>query len=178
MTFAGHTRGASAPASTSISTTVTAAVDLRATNRQRYFDTRPVLRRVVYVAGYEGLSVLFTVVVLSALLGHGGGQSTVTAILVSTTATLWNYVWNTIFEAIERRTGAKGRGVRARAVHAIGYEGGVLLFTIPLVAFMLGVSLLEAFAIEGGLLVFFLVFTLIYTWVFDRLFGLPASARK
>lgn len=178
MTFAGHTRGASAPASTSISTTVTAAVDLRATNRQRYFDRRPVLRRVVYVAGYEGLSVLFTVVVLSALLGHGGGQSTVTAILVSTTATLWNYVWNTIFEAIERRTGAKGRGVRARAVHAIGYEGGVLLFTIPLVAFMLGVSLLEAFAIEGGLLVFFLVFTLIYTWVFDRLFGLPASARK
>ena len=40
------------------------------------------LRRIVYVAGYEGLSVLFTVVVLSVLLGPGGGQSTGTAILV------------------------------------------------------------------------------------------------
>ena len=177
MTLAGHTPRTSVPATPSVTTTVTAAVDLRARNRQQTFATRPVLRRIVYVAGYEGLSVLFTVVVLSVLLGHGGGQSTVTAILVSTTATLWNYLWNTIFEAAERRVGSHRRGFRARAIHAIGYEGGVLLFTIPLVAFLLGVSLLEALAIEGGLLVFFLVFTVIYTWIFDRVFGLPASAQ-
>ncbi|MBL3698733.1 PACE efflux transporter [Leucobacter luti] len=150
---------------------------LPATPELRFFQARPVLRRVTFVAGYEGLSVLFTVFVLSALLGHSGGESTLTAILVSTTATAWNYVWNTIFEALERRSGATGRGARARALHAIGYEGGVLLFTIPLVALMLHVSLLEALVIESGLLVFFLVFTLGYTWAFDRVFGLPASAR-
>lgn len=143
-----------------------------------FFQARPILRRIVFVAGYEGLSVLFTVVVLSALLGHGGGESTLTAILVSTTATIWNYAWNTMFEAYERRRGVTGRGVRVRALHALGYEGGVLLFTIPLVALMLGVGLLEAFLIEGGLLVFFLVFTVVYTWAFDRVFGLPASVSR
>lgn len=166
MTVSGHTSGMQVPA----------AIHPSASD-QRFFQRRPVLRRVVFVAGYEGLSVIFTMFVLSALLGHGGGESSVLAILLSTVATVWNYLWNTLFEAIERRTGATGRGVAARAAHALGYEGGVLLVTIPLVSLMLGVSLLEALVIEGGLLVFFLAFTVLYTWAFDRAFGLPASAR-
>lgn len=157
MTSPGHTPGASAPRTVPV------------------FRGHPVLRRIAFVAGYEALSVLFTVVVLSGLLGHGGGNSTVTAILLSTVATGWNYIWNTVFEAIERRRAVTGRSALARAAHAVGYEGGVLVFTIPLVAFMLQVGLLEAVLIESSLLVFFLIFTVVYTWVFDRIFGLPDS---
>lgn len=167
MTAPGHT--SSAPA---LGTSI--PMEIRP---PRYFQAHPVQRRIVYVAGYEGLSVLFTVVVMSGVLGHGGGQSTLTAVMLSTAATLWNYLWNTAFEAFERRIGATGRGIVSRVVHALGYEGGVLLVTIPLVALMLGVSLLEAAMLEGGLLVFFLVFTAVYAALFDRAFGLPASAR-
>ncbi|UOQ57906.1 PACE efflux transporter [Leucobacter allii] len=170
MTAPGHTPGMSMPATRPVPAPEAPAAP------RRPFAGRPVLRRVVFVIGYEALSVLCTVLVLGALLGHGGGESTLTAILLSTVATLWNYVWNTAYEAWERRFGAGGRGPLARAVHALGYEGGVLVFTIPLVALMLGVGLLEAVMIEGGLLVFFLVFTVVYTWAFDRLFGLPESA--
>lgn len=137
----------------------------------------PILRRVIYVGGYEILSVLFTVFVLGGMLGHSGGQATLTAILLSTTATIWNYAWNTLFERAERRFGWTGRGVLVRLGHAFGYEGGVLVFTIPLVAFMLKVSLVEAFMIEASLLVFFLVFTYVYSWAFDKLVGLPESAK-
>ena len=172
MTAFGHTQSASAPSSLSAVSEAAAAQ----TQPLRYFQARPVLRRVVYVIGYEGLSVLFTVVVMSGLLGHGGGQSVLTAVLLSTAATAWNYLWNTLFEAIERRVGATGRGARSRALHALGYEGGVLLVTIPLVSLMLGVSLVEAAMLEAGLLVFFLVFTTVYAMLFDRVFRLPASA--
>lgn len=137
----------------------------------------PVTRRIIYAVLYEGLSLLFTIVVLGLLLGHGGGESTVTAVLLSTVATVWNYVWNTLFERAERRFGWTGRGLFVRVLHAIGYEGGVLVFTIPLVAFMLQVSLLEALAIESSMLVFFLVFTFVYSWAFDKTLGLPESAR-
>lgn len=174
MTLTGHTSDVRVP--NRIATAVLPLQPIGPAPERRYFQSHPKLRRLVYVVGYEGLSVVFTVVVLSVLLGHGGGESTLTAIIVSTTATLWNYVWNTLYEAFERRRGANGRGARDRAIHALGYEGGVLLVTIPLVAILLGVSLLEALAIEAGLLVFFLIFTLAYTWVFDRIFGLPASA--
>lgn len=141
----------------------------------RFFQRHALARRLVFVAGYEVLAVLFTVLVLSAMLNHGGGTSTVTAVLISTVAVIWNYVWNTLFEWGERRRGATARGPVSRAVHAVGFEGGVLIFTIPVVMLMLGVGVLEAFAIEAGLLVFFLVFTVVYTWVFDTVFGMPAS---
>lgn len=182
MTSPGHIRDAAAssiPSAPLLEPSLEQPRDSARPERalHRVFRGRPVLRRIGFVAGYETLSVLFTIVVLSGLLGHAGGESTFLAVLLSTVATGWNYIWNTIFEAIERRFGVKGRGAAARAVHAVGYEGGVLVFTIPLVAFILHVSLLEAMMIEGGLLVFFLAFTVIYTWVFDRVFGLPDSAR-
>ena len=186
MTYPGHTSGTVLPGSLSMSGASAAPVPAalpsatapsRPARAERFFQARPVMRRIVYALGYETLSVLFTVVVMSGLLGHGGGQSTLTAVLLSTTATVWNYVWNAVFESLERRIGATGRGPVARALHAVGYEGGVLVFTIPLVAVMLGVSLLEAAMIESGMLLFFLVFTAVYAWAFDRIFGLPASVR-
>lgn len=180
MTSPGHTQATAAETAAPnalVDSADQAAVALPENRLHRIFVGRSVLRRVVFVIGYEGLGVLATVFALSGLLGHSGGTSTLVAILVSTVATAWNYVWNTIFEAIERRRGAKGRGVASRAAHAIGYEGGVLIFTIPLVAFMLNVTFKEAMVIEASLLVFFLVFTVVYTWVFDKVFGLPDSAR-
>lgn len=186
MTVTGHNPGVHAHTSSfaEASTRVAAATGQIATaiagvqpRDARFFGSSPALRRVAFVIGYEALSLLFTILVLGALLGHGGGESTLTAVLVTLTATAWNYVWNLLYEAIERRRGARGRGFWSRTTHAFGYEGGVLIFTIPLVAMTLGVGLLEALAIEGGLLVFFLIFTLGYTWAFDRVCGLPASAR-
>ena len=185
MTGQGHHDLSIAPATASLSIPTTgsiriagapAAAPSTAAHSERS-TMHPVLRRIIFVAGYEILSVLFTVLVLGSLLGHDGGQATLTAILLSTTATIWNYVWNTLFERAERRFGWTGRGALIRAIHAFGYEGGVLVFTIPLVAFMLGVSLGEAFMIEGSLLVFFLIFTYVYSWAFDKIVGLPESAK-
>ncbi|WP_206348545.1 MULTISPECIES: PACE efflux transporter [unclassified Leucobacter] len=154
----------------------TAPISIVVSDRART-PLRPAVRRAVYVGGYELFGALFTSFVLGSLLGHGGGESTITAILVSLTATAWNYAWNSIFEWAERRFSIKGRGPLMRVVQAIGYEGGLLIFTVPLVAFLLHVGLLEALMIESGLLVFFLVYTYVYSWVFDKIFGLPESAK-
>lgn len=183
MTGQGHHDLSIAPATATLSTPASgiirladASADPASAPAQRA-SMHPILRRVIYVGGYEILSVLFTVLVLNGALGHSGGQATLTAVLLSTTATIWNYVWNTLFERAERRFGWTGRGALVRLGHAFGYEGGVLVFTIPLVAFMLGVTLLEALMIEASLLVFFLVFTYVYSWAFDKIVGLPESAK-
>ena len=47
---------------------------------------------------------------------------------------------------------------------------------IPLMAWWFGVTLWEATVMEAGLLVFFLVYTYVFNWCFDHVFGLPASA--
>lgn len=40
----------------------------------------------------------------------------------------------------------------------------------------LDISALEAFLANLGLLVFFFVYAVVFTWGFDRVFGLPESA--
>ena len=75
------------------------------------------------------------------------------------------------------RQSTKGRSLRRRTAHALLFEGGLVLICIPLMAWWLQVGLLEAALYEAGLIAVFIAYTYIFTWGFDRLFGLPASAR-
>jgi uncharacterized membrane protein len=52
-----------------------------------------------------------------------------------------------------------------------------VLVCIPVMAWWLGLGLPEAAVYEAGLIVLFIAYTYLFTWGFDRIFGLPASAR-
>ena len=140
--------------------------------RRRVFQT-PLLRRVVYAVVFELLAILFTTVILAAL-GNGGGPSLAVAVVSSTVALLWNIVFNSVFETL----GITGRPWWVRVAHAVGFEGGLIVFLVPAVALILGIGLGEAFLIEAGLLVFFLVYAAVYAYAFDSVFGLPDSAAR
>jgi uncharacterized membrane protein len=99
------------------------------------------------------------------------------AVAASVIAIVWNVSFNTLFEKWEARQRVKGRSVLRRVVHAVGFEGGLALVLIPLMAWWFGVGLWEATLMEAGLLLFFLVYTYVFNWSFDRVFGLPASAQ-
>lgn len=60
--------------------------------------------------------------------------------------------------------------------HGIGFEGGLAVMLIPLTAWWLETTLLNALFVEIGILVFFFVYAVSFTWAFDRIFGLPQSA--
>lgn len=138
--------------------------------------TNAVKRRVGYVASYE-----ITAGLLVALLFFIEGQDLIKALPMSLTvsaiSSLWNYVWNTLFEAMERRFGWKGRTVGHRVLQAVCFEGGLALLVIPLMAWWFSITLVEALLTEASVLLFLLVFTYVFNWTFDRIFGLPESAR-
>lgn len=127
----------------------------------------PVVRRVIYVISYELVAIVLTTLGL-VVLGFGGGSSGVMAVTASTVAMVWNYLWNTVFEAWERRQRSPTRTLRRRIAHAIGFEGGLVVVLLPIVAAILRVSLLQALGLEIGLLAFFLVYTFVFTWLFDK----------
>ena len=52
-----------------------------------------------------------------------------------------------------------------------------MVLLVPIMAWWLGVTLVQALVYEAGLILLFLVYTYLFTWGFDRVFGLPASAR-
>ncbi len=134
------------------------------------------LRRVVFVTLYELLAIACASG-LFVLLGQQPAASGAMAVVASVIAVAWNIGFNHLFERWEARQSVKGRSVRRRAVHALGFEGGLALVLVPLMAWWFGIGLWQALVLEAGLLLFFLAYTYVFNWSFDRVFGLPAAAQ-
>lgn len=126
---------------------------------------------------YEALGIVLVSVGLSAFTGQGMGQTGLLAAVSSLIAMAWNYAYNALFEAWEVRRSVKGRGLRRRLAHAAGFEAGLVALLVPLLAWWLGLGLLEALAYDLTLVVFFLAYTFVFNLAFDAVFGLPASAQ-
>lgn len=133
-------------------------------------------RRVGYSLSYEGIAILCSTLLLT-LFGSDVVRAIPLSITTSVIALIWNVIWNTFFEFLEKRFSWKGRSVPVRIAHAIGFEGGLGLICIPIMAWWLGFTLLEAFFAEAALLAFFLMYTYVFNYLFDKIFGLPESAR-
>jgi uncharacterized membrane protein len=88
------------------------------------------------------------------------------AIAISTIAMLWNMLFNAAFDRAQARMGFR-RTLWVRALHALLFEIGLTLAVVPLAAWWLDISLLNAFILDIGLLVFFLFYGFIYNWCYD-----------
>lgn len=140
------------------------------------FSMQGPLRRVVYVGLFEGLAILAVTLVMRLLTQASLSTASGLAVGSSLIAMTWNLIFNAMFEAWERRQHVRGRSTARRVAHAIGFEGGLVMWLVPLFSWWLGIGLWQALWMELGLLAFFLVYTFVFTWCFDRLFGLPAAA--
>ena len=133
-------------------------------------------RKVLHATLYELIAVAIVSLGIAWLLQHDLGDTGALAVATSVVALLWNMVFNSLFEAWERRQTDRRRTVRRRVAHAIGFEGGMVALTVPLIAWWLDMGWWQALITDLGLVVFFLVYTFAFNWVFDHVFGLPASA--
>ncbi|RFP14952.1 MULTISPECIES: PACE efflux transporter [unclassified Duganella] len=134
-------------------------------------------RKVVYVSLFELIAVALTSSVLVLLMGHDVGHASAAAVASSVVAVVWNFVYNSMFEAWEARQAVRGRSWMRRVAHALGFEGGLVVILVPLFAWWLGISLWDAFVLDLGLVLFFMFYTFLFSLAFDRIFGLPASAQ-
>jgi len=137
----------------------------------------PTRRKIVYAVSFETLGTLVATIALMPMSEASAASSLVLSILTATIALSWSFVFNTVFEAWEARQPVKGRSLRRRTAHALMFEGGLVLICIPVMAWWLQVGYLEALVYEAGLIALFIAYTYAFTWGFDRIFGLPASAR-
>ena len=134
-------------------------------------------RKVVYITLYEIIAITMSTAGLALLSGANMGHASVAAVAASAIAVVWNLVYNTLFERWEARQVVRGRSVRRRLAHAIGFELGFLVVLVPLFAWWFSIGLHHALVLEIGLALFFLVYTFVFNWTFDKTFGLPAAAQ-
>ncbi len=138
----------------------------------------PKFRRVLQAVLYETFAIAFVGPVLSVAFDKPATSTLGLAFVLSSIALAWNYIFNALFERWEARQAVRGRSFARRLAHGLGFEGGLVVILVPVMALWLDTSALTAFLANLGLLAFFFVYAIAFTWAFDKVFGLPESAVK
>ncbi|KAA8734982.1 chlorhexidine efflux PACE transporter AceI [Acinetobacter qingfengensis] len=123
--------------------------------------------RIIHAVCYELILLIIGTPLLSLFLKQNLTHTTILWIIMSITSVFWNMFFNFGFEKLETRAGWTERTVMIRILHAIGFEGGLLIFTVPMIAWMLNMSLFHALLLDIGLALSIVIFTFIYQWCYD-----------
>lgn len=135
-------------------------------------------RKVLQAVLYELIAVAFITPILALLYDQGVVYSGLLSVLMSATALVWNMLFNALFEKWEARQPQRRRTLTRRLLHSLGFEGGLTVMLLPLIAGWLNISWWAALATNLGLFGFFFFYSLAFQWVFDRVFDVPVSAME
>lgn len=135
-------------------------------------------RKIVQAILYEAIAVACVAPALSLMFDAGMAHSTVLSVLMSGVAMSWNMGFNWAFERWESRQSVRERTFLRRLLHALGFEGGLVVLLLPLVAFWLDISLWAALLTNLALFAFFFVYAFVFQWGFDKVFDVPLSAQQ
>jgi uncharacterized membrane protein len=95
-------------------------------------------------------------------------NSALLSVLSAVTAMMWNYIFNMIFDKAQMVFKFE-RTWPVRLIHAGVFELGLIILLIPVAMLLLDINSYRAFMVETGLVVFFIPYTLIFNWVYDRI---------
>lgn len=137
----------------------------------------PGARKIIYACSFELLGLAVSTLALLVMSDASPASSFWLSVVVSVMALIWNYIFNTMFEGWEAGQKQRGRSPRRRLAHALLFGAGFMLMTVPVIIWALGTDSWHGLAYDLGLTVVFVIYTYLFTLAFDRLFGLPLSAR-
>lgn len=130
-------------------------------------------RRIIHTVSFEIIGLILAVPLFAWIFKDGFTHIGIMTVVMSLMAMIWNMTFNKLFELWEARQDDHHRTVKRRIAHALGFEGGLLIATLPLIAWWMQMSLWEALLTDLGYMLFFLIYGFVFNWCFDRIFGLP-----
>lgn len=89
------------------------------------------------------------------------------SVIMAVMAMLWNFVFNLGFDKIFTAP-RESRGFGLRLFHTVSFEVGLLVFTIPVIAYMLDLSWWQALIADIGITIVITIYALIFNWVYDN----------
>ncbi|KVO02308.1 PACE efflux transporter [Burkholderia ubonensis] len=135
-------------------------------------------RKITQAILYEAIAIACISPAIAALFGEGLVYSGALSATMSAIALLWNMVYNTLFERWEATRVQRTRTLGRRIIHACGFEGGLIFILVPVVAWWLKISWLDAFLVDLGLFAFFFCYAFVFQWAFDRVFDVPVATKE
>ena len=125
-------------------------------------------RRIVHALSYEVILLLIIAVALSLIFHMPLEVTGGLGLAMAVTSVLWNMLCNHYFEKFETKHQLK-RTIKVRILHAIGFEGGLMLATIPMVAYALNIGLWQAIVLDFSMTLCILLYTFVFQWCYDHI---------
>lgn len=130
--------------------------------------------RIRHMVLFELGALVLSVPVAMFVTGKPGSDILVLTIGLMVLAMGWNYLYNWAFDHVERLwKGRRERTWQVRILHAMIFELGLLIVTVPLIAWWLDFPLWQALLMDIGFIVFFLIYAFVFNAWYDRRFPVP-----
>lgn len=122
--------------------------------------------RVIHAIIFELFALLLVVPLVIGFTGKGVADVAIISLGLSLYTVIWNYVYNIGFD---NRFGHQriSRSMGLRVLHSVGFEAGLILVSVPMIAWFLQLSFLAAFMLEAVFLVVFFFYAIIFNWLYD-----------
>jgi len=130
---------------------------------------RSFVARALHAVVFELIAVAMTTTFFVVIMKKSILDMGTLSVIVSLTATAWNAVYNYLFDRMQKHFGFS-RTRNIRVLHTLCFEGGLTFVTVPIVAYWLDSSFLTAFWLEATLLLFFLPYSIIYNYIYDKIY--------
>lgn len=105
------------------------------------------------------------------VFNHSVTDMGVIGIFSSLAATIWNFIYNLGFDkALLFFRGYIKKGLKIRVIHTLLFEVGLTLVTLPGIAWYLNISFLDAFIMDMGIVIFYLIYAFFFNIAYDFLF--------
>ncbi|EGU34566.1 PACE efflux transporter [Vibrio scophthalmi] len=126
------------------------------------------LERLFHAITFEVLAVSLSIIGLAIFTDHSVSHLSGTMIVVATIAMIWNVIFNWIFDKFVPGQKEK-RSLKTRIVHVLLFEAGLLFATVPVMAYLLKVSLVEALMMDIGVTLFITLYAFIFNLAYDHI---------
>lgn len=95
-------------------------------------------------------------------------ESGALALIVSVIAMIWNYLFNWLFDRLQKKYRFK-KNLFVRVLHGVGFEVGLVGLSVPVISLIFRMSIVDAFLLELGMLLYFFPYTIVFNWLYDKL---------
>ena len=126
--------------------------------------------RLIHALFYEVFALFSIGLLLNPLFQLEMSKSLTIGIAFSVFAVVWNLVFNHVFDSYLSKhhpMQLMQRSLKVRVIHALGFEGSMLVSTLPILAWWLNTSMFEALKLELFLVIYITLYTFAYNYVYD-----------
>lgn len=132
----------------------------------------PAKRRVAYAVSFEAIGVVASTIFLF-MIGKEASHALGFAVVSTIVALIWNMAYNFAFEKFEKKIHVTHRPMWMRGLHILGFQIGMTAAMVPVAMTIFSVGVFDALIIQSSMIIFFVIYGALFTYVFDKVIGLP-----